>query len=70
MGKIPAKVLKALDEVVTDKRQFIEDNWRLGRIGGSSFDGMAGSLLNLFEFEDGGNARKLFLDPSTGQPRQ
>jgi phospholipase C len=47
--------------------QFIEDNWNLGRIGGSSFDAMAGSLLNMFEFADGGAARKLFLDPATGQ---
>jgi hypothetical protein len=30
---------------------------------------MAGSLLNLFEFEDGGDARKLYLDPANGQPR-
>jgi len=27
VGKIPPKVLKALHEVVSDKRQFIEDNW-------------------------------------------
>ena len=42
--------------------RFIDDNWGLGRIGGSSFDSMAGSLLNLFEFEDGGGAHKLLLD--------
>jgi phospholipase C len=49
--------------------RFIEDNWNLGRIGGTSFDAIAGSLLNLFEFEDGGEARKLFLDPATGRPQ-
>jgi len=49
--------------------RFIEDNWNLGRIGGSSFDAIAGSLLDLFEFQDGGDARKLYLDPTTGEPR-
>jgi phospholipase C len=49
--------------------RFIEDNWNLGRIGGSSFDAIAGSLLSLFEFQDSGDARKLYLDPATGEPR-
>lgn len=49
--------------------RFVEDNWNLGRIGGTSFDAIAGALLNMFEFEDGGDARKLYLDPQTGQPR-
>ena len=58
-----------VDHSTTDQTsilRFIEDNWSLGRIGGTSFDAMAGSLLNLFEFADGGDARRLFLDPSTG----
>ena len=45
-----------VDHSTTDQAsilQFIEDNWNLGRAGGSSFDALAGSLLNLFEFEDG-----------------
>lgn len=61
-----------VDHSVTDQSsilRFIEDNWGLGRIGGSSFDAIAGSLLNLFEFTDGGDARKLYLDPATGEPR-
>ena len=61
-----------VDHGVTDQSsilRFIEDNWGLGRIGGTSFDALAGSLLNLFEFEDGGDSRKLYLDPATGQPR-
>ena len=49
--------------------RFIEDNWDLGRIGGTSFDGMSGSLLGLFEFQDGGLARRLYLDPTTGEPK-
>jgi phospholipase C len=61
-----------VDHSVTDQTsilRFIEDNWTLGRIGGSSFDTIAGSLLNMLEFTDGGDARKLFLDPATGLPR-
>jgi phospholipase C len=46
--------------------RFIEDNWKLGRIGDQSFDAMAGSLLNLFNFT-GPPAPPLFLDPVTGQ---
>ena len=58
-----------VDHSTTDQAsilQFIEDNWNLGRAGGSSFDALAGSLLNMFEFEDGGDARKLLLDPASG----
>ena len=58
-----------VDHSTTDQTsilQFIEDNWNLGRVGGSSFDALAGSLLNMFEFEDGGDARKLLLDPASG----
>jgi phospholipase C len=61
-----------VDHSITDQTsilRFIEDNWNLGQIGGSSFDSMAGSLLNMFEFADGGDAHKLFLDPATGQPQ-
>jgi phospholipase C len=61
-----------VDHSITDQTsilRFIEDNWNLGQIGGSSFDAMAGSLFNMFEFADGGDAHKLFLDPATGQPQ-
>ncbi|HJX48689.1 MAG TPA: alkaline phosphatase family protein [Gaiellaceae bacterium] len=62
-----------VDHSVTDQSsilRFIEDNWQTGRIGNSSFDSKAGSLLNLFSFRgdeghDGPNM--LFLDPQTGQ---
>jgi phospholipase C len=49
--------------------KFIEDNWRLPRISGS-FDAIAGSLNTMFNFHnaDGYHTRKLFLDPTTGQP--
>ena len=61
-----------VDHSLTDQAsilQFIEDNWYLGRIGGSSFDALAGSVMNMFEFENGGDARKLLLDPATGLPQ-
>ena len=61
-----------VDHSITDQTsilRFIEDNWGLCRIGDSSFDAMSGSLLNLFEFEGGGAAHKLLLDPATGQPQ-
>jgi phospholipase C len=50
--------------------RFIEDNWSLGRIGGGSYDALAGPLTNMFDFVSGGNNPPLFLDPSTGEPTQ
>jgi phospholipase C len=49
--------------------KFVEDNWRLPRISGS-FDAIAGTLNDMFNFHDGGHYdnRKLFLDSTTGQP--
>jgi phospholipase C len=68
-----------VDHTVTDQSsivRFIEDNWRLGRIGDSSFDQHAGTLLNMFEFDDNHRrehhfqypGRRLIIDPDTGQP--
>ncbi len=45
--------------------RFIEDNWRLGRLGDQSFDAMAGSILTMFSFT-GQAAPAVFLDPQTG----
>ena len=48
--------------------RFIEDNWLGGqRIGGGSDDALAGTLDNMLNFSQQGN-RRLFLDPSTGEP--
>jgi phospholipase C len=60
-----------VDHSITDQTsilRFIEDNCNLGRIGDQSFDAKAGSLMNMFDFNDGGQqlANKLFLDPTTG----
>ena len=63
-----------VDHTISDQSsiiRFIEDNWNLGRIGNGSFDDLAGSLLNMFDFsnQDNGQNRRLILDPSTGEPR-
>jgi phospholipase C len=60
----------AVDHAITDQSsilRFIEDNWNLGRIGNQSFDALAGSLSNLFNFQHP-EGRRLFLDPATGEP--
>jgi phospholipase C len=46
---------------------FIEDDWRLGRIGGGSFDRLAGGLGDAFAFRRPSN-RPLRLNPITGEP--
>lgn len=59
-----------VDHRVTDQSsilRFIEDNWSLGRIGNGSTDAIAGTLNGLFDFDDSGHNRKLFLDPATGR---
>jgi phospholipase C len=63
-----------VDHTTTDQSsilRFIEDNWGTGRIGGGSFDALAGSLTNMFDFgeesEEPGE-RRLILDPITGAP--
>ena len=48
--------------------KFIEDNWLGGeRIGGGSFDAMAGTLDMMFDWSKGDNPA-LILDPKTGEP--
>jgi phospholipase C len=57
-----------VDHATTDQAsilRFIEDNWRLGRIGGGSFDEIAGPLDNLFDFSRE-RAPRLWLEPATG----
>jgi len=61
-----------VDSTLTDQSsviRFIEDNWQTGRIGGGSFDAIAGSLRNMFDFDDRVRAeeKELLLDPGTGQ---
>jgi phospholipase C len=66
----PFAKVNFVDHTVTDQSsilRFIEDNWNLGRIGDSSTDAIAGSLMNMFKFQ-GTAARAVILDPSTGLP--
>jgi phospholipase C len=60
-----------VDHTLTDQSsitKFVEDNWQLPSIAGS-FDGIAGSLNNLFNFHTPeGTQHPLFLDPATGEP--
>ena len=62
-----------VDHALTDQSsviRFIEENWGTGQIGGGSYDQIAGTLANMFDF-DGGHAfgeRRLLLDPVTGVP--
>jgi phospholipase C len=50
--------------------RFIEDNWDTGQIGGGSFDAYAGSLFNMFDFNNRAfGERRLLLDPKSGAPR-
>lgn len=51
--------------------KFIEDNWHTGGIpntlGQKSFDDKAGSLENMFDFDNHGNTPQVCIDPTTGQ---
>jgi phospholipase C len=50
---------------ITSILRFIEDNWNLGRLGDQSFDALAGSIMNMFNF-NGPQAQPVFLDPENG----
>ena len=62
-----------VDHTLTDQTsiiRFVEDNWLKGeRIGQGSFDELAGSMENMFDFENVERARqceRLILNPQTG----
>lgn len=61
-----------VDHTVTDQTSvihFIEDNWLGGqRIGQGSFDGIANSIAQMFNFTTMRANGTLFLNPSTGEP--
>jgi phospholipase C len=61
-----------VDNTLTDQSsiiRFIEDNWGLGRIGGGSYDALAGSVDNMFDFHHPFPfGHFLILDPTTGEP--
>jgi phospholipase C len=60
-----------VDHGVTDQSsilRFIEDNWLGGQRINGSFDALAGSLNNMFDFKGEANSESFILDPSTGLP--
>ncbi len=63
-----------VDHTVTDQTsimRFVEDNWLGGqRIGNGSFDGIANSISQIFDFSRPRRDGFLFLDPSTGERRE
>jgi phospholipase C len=47
--------------------RFIEDNWLSGqRLGEGSFDATDGSIMDQFNFTNGGNTPRIFLYPASG----
>lgn len=60
-----------VDHTVTDQSsviRFIEDNWLRGqRIGGGSFDGVASSISQMFNFSQIRTDGTLILSPQTGE---
>jgi phospholipase C len=60
-----------VDHTVTDQSsiiRFVEDNWLGGeRVGQGSFDGIANSITQMFNFSHVRGNGVLFLNPSTGE---
>jgi len=60
-----------VDNTVTDQTsviRFIEDNWLGGqRLGNGSFDGIANSISQMFNFSQIRSDGTLILNPSTGE---
>jgi phospholipase C len=60
-----------VDHTVTDQTsiiRFVEDNWLNGqRIGAGSFDTLANSIANMFDFTKKQSGGKLILDQTTGE---
>jgi phospholipase C len=60
-----------IDHSITDQSsilRFIEDNWRLGKIGNQSFDAKASPIMNMFDFSSTKHPANtnLFLNPASG----
>jgi phospholipase C len=59
-----------VDHTLTDQTsviRFVEDNWLSGkRIGQGSYDELAGSIENMFDFQHAKRADQLLLNPKTG----
>ncbi|MGC2528023.1 MAG: alkaline phosphatase family protein [Candidatus Acidiferrum sp.] len=60
-----------VDHTITDQSsvvRFIEDNWLGGERITGSFDAVAGSITNMFDFDDCRGDGVLILNPTTGEP--
>ncbi|MGB2624887.1 MAG: alkaline phosphatase family protein [Candidatus Acidiferrum sp.] len=60
-----------VDHTITDQSsvvRFIEDNWLGGERIPGSFDAIAGSILNMFDFDRCREDGTLILNPNTGEP--
>jgi phospholipase C len=79
----PWAKLNFVDHTTVDQTssiiRFVEDNWQLGRIddldhpsgapaGQGSFDQLAGTLLNMLDFQHEPDLKPYILDPFSGQP--
>jgi phospholipase C len=51
---------------LTSITRFIEDNWALGQLGDQSFDALAGSIEDVFDFT-APKAKKVILNETTGE---
>ena len=61
-----------VDHTITDQSsitRFIEDNWLNGERIQGSFDAIAGSIDNMFNFEAAPNTASFLLSESSGEPR-
>ncbi len=74
----PWSKVNFVDHTITDQTlsmAFIEYNWNLGFVDGpsappagtGSYDRVAGSILNMFDFDDRPNLDPLILDDATGE---
>jgi phospholipase C len=50
----------------TSVLRFIEDNWGLGRLGDQSFDALAGSIVDHFDFISAPHLKPVLLNATTG----
>ena len=60
-----------VDHTITDQSsilRFIEDNWLGGQRINGSFDSLAGTLNNMFDFKNPARRDSIQLDPNTGEP--
>ena len=69
LGPIPICPQPNWRAAIQGKEKHFEDNWHLGRIGDQSFDAVAGSLENMFDFSHPLD-KPFFLDPATGLPKR